>query len=432
MPFEYNCGACGTACSVRDRDWAWTIAGNYGWPVVTSEDGSLRSLSGDSRMACRTCWDAYYSTVDRATCPCCDRNVQINELSHMRRDVRPSTRPGVQIGCNHCINETTFICQHCGEYANRENNEGRHTSGNFGLTCEECYQSFYSECHNCGNACKNAYIQSWHGNPHCEECYGAATGDKPIFNYSFKPKPKFFGSKRHNEKALYFGCELEVAVDGDYDDIKEKAVEVAALMKERAYLKKDSSIGRGFEVVTHPHTWEEIRKLWQEQWHEDIPGLSSHTSGTCGFHVHVSRAPLTKMHIQKIVVFVNAPENHDLVKTVAQRACNKWGILKADKKIGHCSHSQERYEAVNLENKHTIEFRIFRGNMRKDRILKNLEFVKATIDFTRDRSYRELSAGRFLEFVKTNRKEFPNLDEYLSSRAFHPNPRYVGTRTTEK
>jgi hypothetical protein len=70
--------------------------------------------------------------------------------------------------------------------------------------------------------------------------------------------------------------------------------------------------------------------------------------------------------------------------------------------------------------------------MRKDRILKNLEFVKATIDFTRDRSYRELSAGRFLEFVKANRKEFPNLDEYLSSRAFHPNPRYVGTRTTEK
>jgi hypothetical protein len=277
-----------------------------------------------------------------------------------------------------------------------------------------------------------AYLQIFEGHGYCGNCYDSVVEGNPIFGYCFKPKPRFFGTKQQpKDKILYFGCELEVAVDDD-EDVEDKAVEVAALMKDRAYLKKDSSIGRGFEIVTHPHTWEEIRKLWQDQWNEDIPGLSSHTSGTCGFHVHVSRAPLTKMHIQKIVVFVNAPENHDLVKTVAQRACNKWGILKADKKIGHCAHSEERYEAVNLENRQTIEFRIFRGNMRKDRILKNLEFVKATIDFTRDRSYRELSAGRFLEFVKANRKEFPNLDEYLSSRAFHPNPRYVGTRTTEK
>jgi hypothetical protein len=294
-----------------------------------------------------------------------------------------------------------------------------------------CYHNYYFQCTSCDQVHRNSQVMVRDELEYCAECYDVEFNGARIHNYNFRPSPKFFGTDKRNDRVIYFGCELEVCVNEDYG-IKDKAKEVKDLLGDRVYLKNDSSIGRGFEIVTHPHTFEAAKELWGKAWEEDIEGLSSHVPGTCGFHVHVSRKPLTTMHIQKIVVFINAPENADLVKTVAQRACHEYGKLKTDKIIGHCRYSEDRYEAINLENSNTIEFRIFRGNMRKDRILKNLEFVKATIDFTRDRSYRGLSATEFLKFVKANRKEFSHLAEYLETRKFHPHPRYMGTRETEK
>jgi hypothetical protein len=313
--------------------------------------------------------------------------------------------------CSRCVRNNLFTCIACDELQNK-NDIWAH-SGN-GPICTNCSDE-YGCCDSCGDVqpTDELYYSERNGEYYCSGCNRPES--EHVHGYDYKPLPVFHGSPngRAENNRIYYGCELEVELANNAD-LDEKAEEVLdKLGEDHVYLKEDGSISHGFEIVTHPHTWEAITRLWKEDWGDGVKGLKSHDTSTCGFHVHVSRKALTKMHIQKIVVFINAPENWGFVRRIAQRDSSGWAALKMGKTIGKCGTSYDRYEAVNVCNDHTIEFRIFKGNLKRDRILKNLQFVKATIDFTRDRSYRDLSSGKFIEFVSTNRKAYPELHAFI-------------------
>jgi hypothetical protein len=228
-----------------------------------------------------------------------------------------------------------------------------------------------------------------------------------VYSYSYKPYPRFHGKLKGLEG--YVGVELEV----NTDEIRDHAESVIDMLGEdHVYLKEDSSIGSGFEIVTHPHTLGEQRKLWG-RW-KAPGGMTSATSGDCGIHVHYSRKGLSTLHINRMVVFLNAPENLRFIECIAQRSNNGYCKIKPKSISGKESH--DRYEALNLTNDSTIEFRIFRGNTRKERILKCIEFAVAVVNWTRDRSYRDLSHGKFVAWVSKNSKEYPTLSEYIKEK----------------
>lgn len=387
--YKTNCEMCDADITASSQ--ARYIGGDYGDPVIRNSEKEMET-AGVLCISCETAWRAETGTC----CRCGNNAIPLPDLNWMDDD----------IVCSTCAERCYFYCEACDRRHDKRHVDYYTTRGGSTI-CEDCYCEDYFTCDDCGAVC---HVDYRHGD-YCDQCYEHNDGDSLIHDYSYKPRPNFIGKGK-----LFFGCELEVTVNDRYSVI-EKAEEVFDILNpngsDHAYLKSDSSIGRGFEIVTHPHSYEEIRKLWLEKWKENIQGITSHNSGTCGFHVHVSRGALSKMHIQKLIVFINAPENASMVRSVAQRNCDNWGIIKSNKVIGHCGHSDDRYEAINLLNKHTIEFRIFRGNVRKDRIMKNLEFVKATIDFTRDRSYRDLSGDKFRAFVSGRRKEFKYLHEFL-------------------
>lgn len=401
---KYTCDNC---CCVVDTPRPHTVSGDYGEAVMPNAEGEVNEVY----YLCATCCDQYHHVDTRMECNDCG----------MDQPVARMNRLNFKNLCNSCVTRNYFYCEHCEErYRRDRDNDGpcRRHDGN--LICYSCYEDHYFSCSSCGNIYHNDDSHSTDWDVYCENCYEEEDDSSLIKDYGYKPyNLNFFGTGK-----LFFGCELEVNVSSNYS-LDDKASEVLGLLNgfgdDHVYLKHDSSVGRGFEIVTHPHSYEEIRKLWLDKWSENLRGITSHDSGKCGFHVHVSKKAFTPMHIQKLVVFINAPENAALVRTVAQRDCSEWGRIKHDKAIGHCGHSYDRYEAINLMNSQTIEFRIFRGNARKNRILKNIEFVKASIDFTRDRSYRDLSATRFIEFVQQNKKEFKYLHEYLSTTPFYPN-----------
>lgn len=402
---NYTCDNCN--CSIESHNRS-IVSGDYDEAVMVNDEGEVNVVY----YLCSDCQDKYYNINTRMECNDCGMD---NAVCRMNRI------DGKNV-CNNCVTRNYFVCEHCEERCRRDrNNDGPFTRHDGCNICYSCFEDYYFSCSSCGNVYHNDDCRSTDYDVYCESCYEEEDDSSLIKDYSYKPhSPSFFGTGK-----LFFGCELEVNVSSNYT-LDDKASEVIDLLNDdgndHVYLKSDSSIGRGFEIVTHPHSYDEIRKLWLEKWSENLRGITSHHSGRCGFHVHVSRKAFTSMHIQKLVVFINAPENANLVRTVAQRDCSGWGRIKHDKSIGHCGYSYDRYEAINLMNHHTIEFRIFRGNARKNRILKNIEFVKASIDFTRDRSYRDLSADRFIEFVQKNKKEFKYLHEYLSTTPLFPNP----------
>ena len=402
---EYTCDNCD--CTIDNSNYL-TVSGDHDEAVMVDSNGEVNVVY----RLCSDCYNKYNDLYNSMMCDDCGTD---KPVCHMNRVDGRSL-------CNSCVSRNYFYCEHCEErYRRDQDNDGPYRRHDGYLICYSCFEDYYFSCSSCGNIYHGDDSHSTDYDVYCENCYEEEDDSSLIKDYGYKPyNLNFFGTGK-----LFFGCELEVNVSNNYS-LDDKASEVLGLLNgfgdDHVYLKHDSSVGRGFEIVTHPHSYEEIRKLWLEKWSENLRGITSHASGKCGFHVHVSKKAFTPMHIQKLVVFINAPENAALVRTVAQRDCSEWGRIKHDKAIGHCGHSYDRYEAINLMNSQTIEFRIFRGNARKNRILKNIEFVKASIDFTRDRSYRDLSATRFIEFVQQNKKEFKYLHEYLSTTPLYPNP----------
>ncbi len=84
-----------------------------------------------------------------------------------------------------------------------------------------------------------------------------------MFNdYSYKPDPIFRGNGKR-----YFGVELEIDNGGKDDDNACELLDTANRDCENIYIKTDSSLSDGLEIVTHPMTldyhlnsmpWEDI------------------------------------------------------------------------------------------------------------------------------------------------------------------------------
>ena len=393
-------------CSATQESPLRYPSSDYGHPVMENDDSELVEVF----RLCDPCYERYTEESNTVCCPVCGRRVEESALCMM--DV---TVDGENVMCGRCVERYTFTCGHCGRTRNRDRYA---LECNGDEICASCADD-YTSCDDCGHVMHfdNACWSDRHQTYYCDSCI-PPENEEGLYEYDYKPEPYFYGSPDGNpqRKTAYFGCELEVEVSDDW----ERSSRVSAVtdkMGDHVYLKKDGSLNHGFEIVTHPHTWDEIVKLWRDKWANGVKGIRSHSPGTCGFHVHVSRNSLTPLQIQKIIVFINAPQNHAFIRRIAQRDCSEWAALKTGKVIGKCGRNYDRYEAINLQNRHTIEFRIFRGNTRTDRILKNLQFVHACIAFTRDRSYRDLSADRFIAFVSDNRKTYPELHAFIKETA---------------
>lgn len=231
-------------------------------------------------------------------------------------------------------------------------------------------------------------------------------------------------SRKSTPGVVYLGVELETVVksSADYDDEAEKIVN---LLGDFVYLKQDSSLGdRGIEIVSHPATLEAHRKLW-EDFHDDTPELVSWGNSACGLHVHASREGLTDLQISKIVCFVNSELNKAYIVDLAGRE-SSYAKLKP-KKIGNgCNSQTDRREAVNLQNSETIEFRLFKGNLKRAGVLKCLEFCQAIIEYTQPASRSiadSLDYAKFIAWVTENSKRFPELHK--------SNLRFIGNACAE-
>lgn len=222
----------------------------------------------------------------------------------------------------------------------------------------------------------------------------------------------------------WFGVELEVEYrgNGNSDDKARAINEVVndGLYGKRAFFERDGSVPTGFEIISQPLSLPAHRELWS--WLNNkkmVSDLRSHNTTTCGLHVHVSRDRMTPLQIAKIVTFVNSPTNEPLIRAIARRYAEGYCRIK-DKKIGSAHESEDRYEAVNLCNSKTIEFRIFKGSLKYESVVSAIEFANAMVEFTRtsgDCSIKDLNSDAFLEFI--NRKlasETKVLRAYINNR----------------
>jgi hypothetical protein len=205
-------------------------------------------------------------------------------------------------------------------------------------------------------------------------------------------------------------------------------------------MKDDGSLNDGFEVVTHPHTLEAYQREFNWEFIPQLKrqGYRSWNTETCGLHVHVSRtafgtgeAPWGRADREALILKRQAHElrfmkliydNQRQVERIAGRGSNHYATFgdkgKLVEKVKFGSQSNGRYSAINTENDATLEVRVFKGSLRKERVLSALEFVTASVEYTRDLKVtsknQALSWLRFTAYVSDNMETYPNLALIMS------------------
>lgn len=277
------------------------------------------------------------------------------------------------------------------------------SDNNFNI-CENCSENYYT-CESCSDLVHVDYIScSDDGYITCENCYTEENSDSRIKNYSYKPSPIFYGSSSY-----HYGIELEI-VSSDFSDNLDHLED-----HEELYFKDDSSVSGGFEIVSHPMSYDHIMDSSIFDTINDLDNCSSYNKG--GMHIHISRSAfLNDDHFSKFYNFINDEINHDLINTIAQRKNSSWAKFNpynSDKNINDTTNYNNigRYAAVNLNNLHTVEIRIFNGNLKKDRLLKNVEFLECLLNYT-----KQDQDQNFISYLASNKDLYINLYNYLEEK----------------
>ena len=252
-----------------------------------------------------------------------------------------------------------------------------------------------------------------------------------IYSYVYKPACRFqtVSSGPSNEPSvgnLYLGFELEVAGRDHYLDNQTCAGIVQNLLP-NTYCKYDGSVDDGFEIVSHPGTLafhqkngERFRKAMRI-----LTGLKfENENRQCGLHVHVNREFLRNKSAAIAKLVCLSDRFYDELMTFARRPAGSQHWCRKNGDAYRCATREdyttryryscnpgERYLAINLQNRNTVEFRIFHSTMDWQTFIASLQLVDTMVRYACTHKWREVMSCSFADMTASNHKE---LNEYLA------------------
>lgn len=298
-------------------------------------------------------------------CQCCQNIVKLSDIGTI-------TNIKYVTYCKTCLskNKEFRICENCGNYYN------------IGLKCG---------------------------------CTWKYSKDNALEQYNHHHLMKYFKTK--DNESLFFGIETEIEI---------KTTEFFTIPDplEWFYYKRDGSINNGYEIVTYPLSWKWIKEN-QKTIIDFLKSTSTFATSmltdTCGMHIHISKSAMSTYHLYKFIEFFR--RNQDYMCFITNRTwtdIKSWASFdsinkkESAKNIAIYKRQSNRHSAINLHNAESIEIRIFKGTLRPEIYFKNIEFVKALVDFTRYEIIKNLDVNNFESFVNKNKQEYPYLYKYVN------------------
>lgn len=241
--------------------------------------------------------------------------------------------------------------------------------------------------------------------------WGVWPPPRVINDYQYKPSPMFY----HKGECIalstvptdmpFYGIEVESECMGN---------EMGRELEKRVctdpiwYAKRDSSIAAGAEFVSHPcsfsdwmrHDFSLFAKLRENGWR-------SYDTRTCGMHVHIRRMAFSQLGIVKLMrlfrvhadLFLKLSRRRDITALSTFSRINLNNDRELQELAGRKWAHSERYAAINLENRSTVEIRIFRGTLDPAGIKRNIALCHALVSFVRDNGIREMTTKGFAKWI---------------------------------
>lgn len=249
-------------------------------------------------------------------------------------------------------------------------------------------------------------------------------------------------SSPHGEFLMGIEFEMETTgrISAAVDDVRSQ------LGSGYCVCKYDGSLGGGgLEIVTAPRgLTEHISKF--KAWTVDS-AYRAWDRKCCGMHIHIDSRAFTQMTLGKFIMFINDRNNMEFIRKIAGRHPERDDQARSYAAAEHqdilCNPSKavkgksyERYRMVNLQNLtrkesqrlgfgdrfdegnyNTVEVRIFRASLKKERLLAQIEFTHAAVMFCRVASWRELNQTTFLKWLKGSAAGlYPHLSDWYGVR----------------
>jgi hypothetical protein len=334
--------------------------------------------------------------------------------------------------CPECKDDHFFRCEDCDNYYDTDLCESYGVDYGDRIVCDRCHGS-YRYCDTCDTD------RSLNDDDHYHD--DDEPNNRNIHSYGYKQTLIMHQTDDDLKNAIiiqdnqsnwshpyaaitHLGLELEVeaknASIGDGVDILLPSIEDDTLI-----LKYDGSLNNGFEIVSQPMTlaWAKENFPWQELNQMANIGFRSWNTQTCGLHVHVARdAFISPSHQAKFIHLIM--RNGEAWRPIGGRTNTHWAkyerseLNNLPQKIKG-RYGDDRYTAVNMCNRATLEIRIFRGSLKPERVMAALEFADACVEYTRKLSINEivgkkgLNADEFIKWASTQEK-YPNLNSYFN------------------
>ena len=426
-------GTASAAGGWRRTDWR----GPYAYSIIAAagEDAPWhaveltapqRAVFGDARYLWRTSSDGARFEYDSGryepetnTCEACD-HVGPTEDDWSEVYYRTGRgRTDSAIWCAECASDT-YYCER----------SGRTWRSDDVTTCDgETVSTYWAE--------ENAYYWESDGEYHFEPESEESDEDQPaddrgaIYRYGTNVLRRHSWPGETAPDALCFGVELETE-PGDNTNAGQHALAEALGGRNGhngelggAYiLAADGSLDCGVEIITVPQTLEQHhtgrRIPWRKVAHalKDAGAKAGAGTKNCGMHVHINRKALSALTVGKMLVLINSPTMQRFVELVAQRSATSY-CRRTAKKVTDAlrpEDNNDHYDALNIGTEHgTLELRIFRGNTRHSRIMKNLEFCHALCIYCRDASIRDIEdPAKMRAWIAARAGAYPNLSKFLN------------------
>lgn len=336
--------------------------------------------------------------------------------------------------CVNCRDNHFFQCEDCNNHYDTDNENGNNVDYGDRIVCDSCHNAHYNYCEECDTDRHENDDDHYHENE-------SDTNNDHIHSYGFKQHIIMHQTEDDLKNATiiqdnqshwahpyaaitHLGLELEVeaknASISDGVNILLPSIEDDTLI-----LKYDGSLNNGFEIVSQPMTlaWAKDNFPWDSLTQLAGIGFRSWNTQTCGIHVHVARdAFISPSHQAKFIHLIM--RNPEAWSPIGGRTNTHWAkydkseLYRLPEKIKNRV-GDDRYTAVNMCNRATLEIRIFRGSLKPERVKAALEFADACVEYTRKLSINEiiskkgLNATEFIKWVSTQ-ENYPNLNSYFN------------------